>query len=98
VQAAGAIAAPAVASSEFMASEQIMARGWLQPVTHRYAGTNLMPGFLWTVAPDPPTWDRPAGLVGEHNAEVLAELGFTVAEVEVLEREGVIGSRYALPG
>ena len=97
VQAAGAIAAPAVASSEFMASEQIMARGWLQPVTHRYAGTNLMPGFLWSVAPDPPTWDRPAGLVGEHNGEVLTELGFSEAEIEALERDGVIGNRYALP-
>lgn len=98
VQAAGAIAAPATTPPEFMANEQIMTRGWLQTVTHRYAGTNLMPGFLWSVAPDPPTWDRPSGLVGEHNVEVLTELGFTAAEIEALERDGVIGNRYALPG
>jgi crotonobetainyl-CoA:carnitine CoA-transferase CaiB-like acyl-CoA transferase len=97
VQAAGAIGAPAISSPEFMASDQIMNRGWLQPVTHRYAGTNLMPGFLWSLAPDPPTWDRPSGLVGEHNVEVLTELGFTTAEIEALDREGVIGHRYALP-
>ena len=76
---------------------QIMTRGWLQSVTHRYAGTNLMPGFLWSVAPDPPAWDRPAGLVGEHNAEVLAELGYSAAEIQAFEDGGVIGNRYPLP-
>jgi crotonobetainyl-CoA:carnitine CoA-transferase CaiB-like acyl-CoA transferase len=57
-----------------------------------------MPGFLWSIAQDPPTWDRPAGLVGEHLDEVFAELGYTQAEIEAFERNGVIGRSYALPG
>lgn len=98
VQDAGAIAAPAVSPPEFMASEQIIARDWLQSVTHPFAGTNLYPGFLWSIAPDAPSWDRTCALVGEHNAEVLAELGYTPDEVAAFARDGVIGDRYALTG
>jgi len=35
---------------------------------------------------------RPAPLLGEHNHEVLAELGFTDAEITELEAQGVIGN------
>ena len=35
---------------------------------------------------------RPAPLLGEHNHELLRELGFTEAEVAALEADGVIGN------
>jgi crotonobetainyl-CoA:carnitine CoA-transferase CaiB-like acyl-CoA transferase len=98
IQAAGAIAAPIVNPPEMLASPQLQAREWFQMITHRYAGTNIMPGFLWSMSPDPPAWDRPTGLVGEHNDEVFAELGYTPADIEAFERDGVIGRAYALPG
>jgi crotonobetainyl-CoA:carnitine CoA-transferase CaiB-like acyl-CoA transferase len=97
IQEAGAIAAPIVNPPELLASPHIQARNWIQWVTHRYAGTNAMPGFLWSIAQDPPTWDRPSGLVGEHIDEVFAELGYTQAEIDAFERDGVIGRSYALP-
>lgn len=94
VQAHGAIAAPAVPPAEMVASPQLLARNWLQLIEHRFAGANLMPGFLWSVTPDAPSWDRPTGLVGEHNHEVLTEVGLTEDEVAALEAAGVIGDSY----
>jgi crotonobetainyl-CoA:carnitine CoA-transferase CaiB-like acyl-CoA transferase len=97
VQAAGGIAAPVVAPWSVLASPQHAARGWLVPVEHRYAGMHLFPGFPWRVSPDAASWDRPCGLVGECNHEVLAELGYAGDEIAALEANGVIGDRYGPP-
>ncbi len=98
IAGAGAIAAPIVDPPGQYASVQLQARDWFKYVTSKYAGTRIMPGFLWSIAPDEPTWDRPSGLVGEHNDEVFGELGYSAAEREALEAAGVIGQSYALPG
>ncbi|MBM3138855.1 MAG: CoA transferase [Chloroflexi bacterium] len=97
VQHEGAIAAPVIGPASVLGSPQHAARAWLQTVEHRHAGVRLFPGFLWHVAPDAASWDRPCGLVGEHNDEVLAELGFSSAAIAELEAAGVIGRGYALP-
>ena len=97
VQAAGAIAAPVVGNVEMLASPQLAARDWFQAVDHVAVGSQIFPGFLWSAAADPPTWDRPSALVGEHNREVIAELGYSPDEITSLEEAGVIGSRYVAP-
>jgi crotonobetainyl-CoA:carnitine CoA-transferase CaiB-like acyl-CoA transferase len=91
---AGGIAAPVVHSVSFLSSPQFAARDWLNAVDHRYMGVQLMPGFLWTVVPDAPTVDIPAGLLGEYNHEVLTELGYTETEIAEFEEAGVIGNAY----
>jgi crotonobetainyl-CoA:carnitine CoA-transferase CaiB-like acyl-CoA transferase len=91
---AGGIAAPVIAHVGLMTSPQLAAREWLQTVTHRYAGTQTLPGFLWRVEPDEPSWDLPCGLVGEHNAEVLGQLGYGADEIAELIAQGAIGDRY----
>ena len=35
--------------------------------------------------------EQPAPLLGEHNAELLGELGLTPSEIEALEADGIIG-------
>lgn len=94
VQAAGAIAAPVTVPWSLLANPQHEARGWLQYVDHRYIGMQVFPGFLWNVIPDGPSWDRPTGLVGEHNAEVLDELGYSDSELAELYAAGAVGDRY----
>lgn len=94
VQEAGAIAAPVVAPWSLLSNPQHAARGYMEFVDHPYVGTQAFPGFLWKVRPDAPSWDRPAALVGEHNREVLAELGYTEEEVDAMLRAGAIGDRY----
>ena len=94
VQRAGAIASPVLEPSAMLASPQLQARSWFVPVEHRYLGERLMPGFLAKLAPDAPAWERPAGLVGEHNEEILAELGYAPDAIARLRADGVIGESY----
>lgn len=94
VQQAGAIAASVVAPWSLLVNPQLAARGWMQYVDHPVVGTQVFPGFLWDVAPDAPSWDRPTALVGEHNAEVLGALGYSEAQVADLLKAGVIGDHY----
>ena len=94
VAAAGGIAAPVGHNSAFLSNPQFAERGWLQPIEHRYMGLQLMPGPLWTVAPDQPSFDLPAGLLGEHNHELLSELHYSAEEIASFESEGVIGNSY----
>ena len=97
LQEAGAIAAPIVSSPQVLMSPQLAAREWNHTVDHRWTGPILVGGFLWQVEPDPLTWDRPTALVGEHNHELLAELGYGAAEIAELQGAGAIGDRYPQP-
>ena len=95
LQAAGVIAAPVVEPSAMLPSPQLQARGWFYPVDQSYLGTRLLPGFLWHMEPDQPEYERPSALVGEHNREVLAELGYSEAEITVLYHTHAIGEQYS---
>jgi crotonobetainyl-CoA:carnitine CoA-transferase CaiB-like acyl-CoA transferase len=94
IQAAGGIAAVVAAPVSALADPQLAARGWLEVVDHPIAGQHTFPGFLWRTAPDATSWDRYAALVGEHNREVLAELGYDGPSIDALLNEGVLGDRY----
>ena len=76
-------------------SPQLQARGWFHPVEQRYLGTRLLPGFLWQMRPDHPEYERSSALVGEHNRELLAELGYSEAEVERLYAANAVGDEYS---
>jgi crotonobetainyl-CoA:carnitine CoA-transferase CaiB-like acyl-CoA transferase len=95
LQAAGVIAAPVVEPSAMLPSPQLQARGWFHPVDHRYLSTRLLSGFLWQMQPDHPEYERPSALVGEHNCEVLSELGYTEAEIERLYAANAVGDGYS---
>ena len=97
VQAEGGVAAPAVSPEQVLLSTQLHAREWFQTVAHPYLGERLLGGFLWDLEPDPPSWDRHCGLLGENNTEVLTELGYSAEEISDLARRDVIGDRYPLP-
>ena len=97
IQAEGGVAAPAVSPEQVLLSPQLHAREWFHTVAHPYLGERLLGGFLWDVAPDAPSWDLRCGLLGEHNAEVLTELGYGADEIRELQRHDVIGDRYPEP-
>ncbi|MCY4640395.1 MAG: CoA transferase [Chloroflexi bacterium] len=94
VQQAGAVGARVVHSAQIAESSQLRARGWIETISHRWTGPVAMGGFLWRIEPDAPAWERPTALVGEHNDEVLGELGFSPAEVEELREAGALGDHY----
>ena len=97
LQAAGAIAAPVLAPNEPPAAPQLHERGWFQIVDQPYLGERMMTGVLWQQQPDPIAWRRRCALLGEHNREVLAELGYSAGEVADLEARDVVGDRYPDP-
>ena len=89
---AGVPAAPVVNPRIVVDNEQHAARGFYEPVVHPVAGEVRIPGF-------PARWDRreapwhhrPAPLLGEHNEEILEELGVDADERARLAARHVIG-------
>lgn len=94
VQAEGGIAAPVTRAAHVPRSPQLQARRWIETIDHPWTGPKQLGGFLWRIEPEPPAWERPTALVGEHNREVLAELGFAATEIAAMEAAGAVGDRY----
>lgn len=72
---------------------QMVARGYFEPMQHPVVGRHTVPGLPFRYG-DIERWVRHAApTLGQHNREILSELGVDDAELEALERDGVIGSR-----
>jgi len=67
-------------------------RGFWEPVEHPIVGELRYPGWPMRITPGPRRWYRaPAPLLGQHNAEVLGEIGVTADELDGLRQAGIIG-------
>jgi crotonobetainyl-CoA:carnitine CoA-transferase CaiB-like acyl-CoA transferase len=93
LQAAGVLAAPVQDASDLFESAYLRARGLTQSVNHPAAGTNDYLGLPLHIS----GWDlgirRAAPTFGQHNSEVLRELGFAPGAIERLEAAGAIAHR-----
>jgi crotonobetainyl-CoA:carnitine CoA-transferase CaiB-like acyl-CoA transferase len=70
---------------------QLEAREFYQEVEHPVIGKIKVPFRLWNMTESPARYRRPAPLLGQHNAEVYAEiLGYTEEEADKLREAGVI--------
>jgi crotonobetainyl-CoA:carnitine CoA-transferase CaiB-like acyl-CoA transferase len=92
--AEGVPAAPLVDPRTAHTHPQLAARGFYERFEHPVAGSHLvatLPCRFASVA----RWLRaPAPTMGQHNREILGGLlGLADAEIDALEREGVIGTR-----
>ena len=82
---------------EVVADPQIRARGMLFEQEHPVLGRITMPNVPFKFSDVDVTPRRPAPLLGEHNREILATtLGYSGAEVEALERDGVLYAETAV--
>ena len=54
----------------------------------------MVGGFLWDVEPDSLSWDIPTALVGQHNEEILIELGYDEKKISEFYKNGSIGNHY----
>lgn len=71
---------------------QLQARGFFEEVDHPVAGRSRLSTLPFSLSRGPErVHTRPAPLLGEHNAELLGELGLTPDEIARLEVDGVIG-------
>ena len=65
-------------------------RGAFAQVDHPQAGPLRQPGRPFIMSETPWTLRRPAPLLGQHNEEVLADLGYTVEDIISFRQSGVI--------
>ena len=89
VRARGGAAVPVRNGDDILAA---VARGEIRAAFARTPGGRDAKGMPFTLAGAPLTIARPAPLLGEHNAEVLRELGLPESTIAALANEGVIGS------
>jgi crotonobetainyl-CoA:carnitine CoA-transferase CaiB-like acyl-CoA transferase len=91
--AAGVPAAPVADVADVVGAEQTEALGMLQPLAHPTIPELRLPAIpLWLDEERVPHRSPPP-LVGEHTAEILAELGYSESELAELEADGVIRMR-----
>ncbi|MEM7285354.1 MAG: CoA transferase [Actinomycetota bacterium] len=70
---------------------QLAHRGYFESVDHPVTGTHPIAGMPWR-SDTVERWIRvPPPTLGQHNREVLSELGLSPAEIDELESAGVIG-------
>jgi crotonobetainyl-CoA:carnitine CoA-transferase CaiB-like acyl-CoA transferase len=71
-------------------------RHFFEEVRHPVIGTSRYSTLPMRFSRGPERWHtRPAPLLGEHNRELLGELGLAPEEIDALEAEGVIGDALA---
>jgi crotonobetainyl-CoA:carnitine CoA-transferase CaiB-like acyl-CoA transferase len=85
---AGVPCGPVLDLQQALAHATTRALGLVQEVRHPALGDTAVLGKAVTVGDDPRTIDRHPPLLGEHTAEILAELGYTSAEVDGLLQGG----------
>lgn len=91
--AAGVPAATLVDHRNVFGHPQFDARGYFEMVEHSVVGTHPTPGQPYRFRSVDRWIQRPAPLLGEHNAEVLGGwLGLSAAEIAQLEADGIIGT------
>ena len=90
-------AAPTLTRAQVIEHPQVLATGIIVESQHQVAGRlrqARVPARFSDTVPEPP---RGAPRLGEHNAEVLAEIGFDDADLAGLVERGVVGSEHVQP-
>ncbi len=90
LEAAGVPAAPIHSVKDAVEWEQTRARGVVTAVDHPVAGPSRFVGLPIQASDMDPFRNTPAPTLGQQTDEVLAELGFSAAEVADLRSRGVI--------
>lgn len=94
LQAAGIAAGPVVPASALLHDAHLAERGFWLEAERRHVGRHMLPRAPYALDGARPAFTRPAPTLGEHNAEVLAELlGLPPAEIAALEACGLIGTK-----
>ena len=103
LQAAGVPAGPVLANWEIVSDPHLHERGYWVDTVHPEVGYQRYEGLPWRLSRTPPARPaRAAPRFGEHNAEVLAELGVGAGELSALRASGAVldapRSLRAMPG
>lgn len=86
----GCIFTPIQTPTEVSNDPQAWANDYFIRVEHPDWGPINMTGFPWNFSETPASWRRKAPEFGEHNDEILKELGYTAEEIASLRGEGIV--------
>jgi formyl-CoA transferase len=78
---------------DVLADPQIQARGMVVEQQHPRYGTLRLPNLPFRFSDCDTTITRVAPDLGQHNAEVAASLGFSAAEIDAMQADGVLYAR-----
>jgi crotonobetainyl-CoA:carnitine CoA-transferase CaiB-like acyl-CoA transferase len=90
--AAGVPVGPVHSLGEALTHPQTLARGMVVDLVHRRAGPTRALGSPLHFSETPTRIDRPAPLLGEHTREVLAECGYSGAEIDAFIAARVVAT------
>jgi len=81
---------PLYTAEDLMKDEYYQSRGFWVDVEHAVMGKLKIPGRFFVMSETPWELRRPAPLLGEHTAEVLAEAGYSRERIVMLREAGAI--------
>ncbi len=87
---AGCIYTPIQTPSEVSNDLQALANNYFTEADHPVWGKINMVGFPWDFSETPASWRREAPAFGQHNEEILLELGYTRDDIVEFKQEGII--------
>ncbi|MBO4223704.1 CaiB/BaiF CoA-transferase family protein [Bradyrhizobium neotropicale] len=94
LQTAGVAAGVARLPIDLLRDPQLQARGFIQEVNRAFIGKHPQPSMPFRESAHPFPIRRIPPTLGEHNHEILSGmLGLSEAEIEQLERDGIIGTK-----
>jgi crotonobetainyl-CoA:carnitine CoA-transferase CaiB-like acyl-CoA transferase len=91
--AAGVPAAPAVDPRRTSQHPQFVARRYYEDVDHPVVGCRAVNGLPFRLGHVERWLRTPAPTLGQHNREILLDLGLSDDEIAALEEDDVIGQR-----
>jgi len=83
---------------EVLADPQVVARGMLVEQEHPVLGKVQLPGLPYRFSGCDITQSVPAPLLGQHNRQIAAGLGYAEDDIETLFRDGVLCAEEAVAG
>jgi crotonobetainyl-CoA:carnitine CoA-transferase CaiB-like acyl-CoA transferase len=82
-----------IPAREVVDNPQLRHRGLFEPERHQLTGDHELPTLPFRFSRVPAWLRRPSPTLGEHNHELLTELGLSSDEIAALGAQGVIGDR-----
>ena len=90
LDAAGVPSAKVQTIDEVIADPQTVARGMVVEQEHPLLGTIRLPNLPFRFSDSDTSPRCPAPLLGQHNQEIAAELGYPMEQIDALVRDGVL--------
>ncbi|HET6793234.1 MAG TPA: CoA transferase [Acidimicrobiales bacterium] len=92
MDAAGVPAAPVNRATDLMDDPQVLANDLVVDLDHPVGGRLRMLGPIIRMSATPTEARTPPPTLGQHNDDILSELGYTGGEIEALRVQGIVAS------